>query len=333
MSILTETLSRLSLGEPQAHANLALFPLLAEAPPAPEYLLLDEALDRGCARVTEVSEGGSVPELRFENACERPVLILDGEELVGAKQNRVLNLSVLAPAGRTITIPVSCVEAGRWHHSSAEFRSEGRSYYASGRASKARAVSENLAREGSRRSDQGEVWSDIDAKMARLRADSPTRAAAALFEARRDQLEHYRAAFSAVSGQTGALFAINGRFAGLDLFDRPETLAKVLPKLVGSYALDAIDFAEEGGEASREYLETVLSDVAVADVRAFPGVGLGEDLRLTAPNLSGGALLAEGRVVHLYAFPVEGQGPRGGRHHSRLARPSLRRHSQGGRIP
>jgi hypothetical protein len=34
---------------------------------------------------------------------ERPVLLLDGEELVGAKQNRVLNLSVLVgPHSRTV---------------------------------------------------------------------------------------------------------------------------------------------------------------------------------------------------------------------------------------
>jgi hypothetical protein len=45
-----------------------------------------------------VSEGGSVPHLLFINDAMRPVLLLDGEELVGAKQNRVLNLTVLAAA-------------------------------------------------------------------------------------------------------------------------------------------------------------------------------------------------------------------------------------------
>jgi hypothetical protein len=39
-----------------------------------------------------------VPQLLFINDAMRPVLLLDGEELVGAKQNRVLNLTVLAPA-------------------------------------------------------------------------------------------------------------------------------------------------------------------------------------------------------------------------------------------
>jgi len=36
-----------------------------------------------------------VPELLVINQGERAVLLVDGEELVGAKQNRVLNTSVL----------------------------------------------------------------------------------------------------------------------------------------------------------------------------------------------------------------------------------------------
>ena len=96
-------------------------------------MLLEEALEQKCARVNEVSQSGSVPELKFTNDCERPVLLMDGEELVGAKQNRILNLTVLAPAGKTIIIPVSCVEAGRWQARSAEFSVAGRAHFSRGR--------------------------------------------------------------------------------------------------------------------------------------------------------------------------------------------------------
>ena len=65
------------------------------------------------ARVTKLSEGGSVQQLLFVNEGERPVLLLDGEELVGAKQNRILNLTILAPPKQRIVVPVSRVEAGR----------------------------------------------------------------------------------------------------------------------------------------------------------------------------------------------------------------------------
>ena len=89
MSAISTTLEKLSVGQTTAHNNMAWFPLLDAASPAADYLTLDEALNQGSARVTEVDEGGSVPELMFSNESARRVLLLDGEELVGAKQNRI----------------------------------------------------------------------------------------------------------------------------------------------------------------------------------------------------------------------------------------------------
>lgn len=77
--------------------------------------MLDAALTQGSGRVTEVSAGGHIPELRFVNYGDWPVLLLDGEKLIGAKQNRILNLTLLAPAHKTILILVSYVEVGHWH--------------------------------------------------------------------------------------------------------------------------------------------------------------------------------------------------------------------------
>jgi len=304
MSVVAESLSHIRLGEPQAHHNLSLFPLLGEAANAPEYLMLEEALARGLVRVTEVSEGGSVPELLLVNDGERPVLLLDGEELIGAKQNRILNLSVLVgPHTRTV-IPVSCVEAGRWRHTSDAFAASGRTHYASGRAQKAHTVSASLRDRGSRRSDQGAVWADIDAKAARMGVHSETSAAAALYESHGERLEAYLGAFTPRADQAGALFAINGRVVGFDLFDAPATLATVLPKLVRSYALDALDEGERPGEPARLDAERLLEQTKSAPVERFPAVGLGEDLRLASPTLAGGALALDGRLVHLCAFAL-----------------------------
>jgi hypothetical protein len=201
---------------------------LADGIAEPDYLLLDEALERGCARVSEVSEQGSVPELRFVNECDRSVLLIDGEELVGAKQNRILNLSILVPAHKTIVVPVSCVEAGRWHAQSAELGSAKRAHYAAGRAQKASQVSASLSSTGTRRSDQSRVWADISAKSARMQSFSATEAAAALYDTHRTGLDEYLRAFSPAAAQLGALFTLNGHVLGLDLFDSPQTLSSLL---------------------------------------------------------------------------------------------------------
>jgi uncharacterized protein (TIGR02452 family) len=306
MSAIAKRLSEVVVGKPTTYQNLTLYPLLADGPDEPDYRLLDMALSNHSARVTEVSESGHVPELKFINEGLRPVLLLDGEELVGAKQNRILNLTVLAPAQQTIIIPVSCVEAGRWHASSAEFSGARRAHFAAGRARKAADVNVSLRQRGSRESDQGAVWRDIEMRSRRMGVSSGTRAAAALYETHRQPLDAFRAAFVAQPRQCGALFALNGRLLGLDLFDSPTTLATVLGTLVESYALDALAASPETLTLTEADVNVWLGTIAATDFERFPAVGEGEDWRFDGQHLTGGALVKDERLIHLCAFRIGG---------------------------
>ena len=107
------TFPEIRVGDPIRHEGLAVFPLFAESGNGVEYDLSDEAINKGHITVEELSEAGSVPDLAVENTGELRVLFLEGEELVGAKQNRILNTSVLVAAHTKSKIPMSCVEAGR----------------------------------------------------------------------------------------------------------------------------------------------------------------------------------------------------------------------------
>ena len=72
-------LATLLTGEPVTHGALAVIPLLAPNLDDPAWLTLEEAGDR--ARVTEVSEAGTVPFVKVANLADRPLLLLDDEEL------------------------------------------------------------------------------------------------------------------------------------------------------------------------------------------------------------------------------------------------------------
>jgi hypothetical protein len=280
-------------------------------PRAPFYLTLDEALAQGSLQVTEVSKGGHVPELRLINRGDRPVLLIDGEELVGAKQNRVLNLTILAAAKSEIVIPVSCVEQGRWHEVSAAFCASPRVHFAMGRAAKMASVSDCLAEGRGAVSDQGEVWHHIAEKAARMDHRSETGAMADLFRDAEQDLEAHVKAFSAVPGQVGAIFALGGKVVGLEALFSPDTFAKLFPKLVRSYALDAIEIL--GDHSSIPPADSALSflkHVAAAEVREFPAVGLGRTLRLQAAGVVGIGLQAEEALIHLAAFRSNGDGYR-----------------------
>jgi hypothetical protein len=284
--------------------NLSMAPLLGAEDRDVEYLTLDEALAGGWAQITEVNDTGQVSELRVVVNGDKPVLLVDGEELVGAKQNRVVNLTILVPAGSTTVIPVSCVESGRWQNRSRGFASSPRAHFAEGRAARSRHVTSSLMAEGNRRSDQGAVWSLIAEKATRLDAPSETSAMSAVFDKVGASLEDFVAAFPPLAHQVGAVFFVNGQPAGLELFDAVSTWRKLSPKLVRSYGVDAIDGR---GHPSRGEESTAPNAFATAvessPASVFPAVGEGEDVRLTGADISGAALVARGRVIHVSAFP------------------------------
>jgi len=304
MDAIIAALDQLELGTPIAAANLTMYPLLLPEESAPGYLTLEEALAAGLASVTEVSESGSVPELLVKNGAAQPVLILDGEELVGAKQNRIVNLTILVAAEQSLHIPVSCVEAGRWARRSREFAAAGRAHYATGRARKLAQVSYAMRETGSREADQSDVWQDIDAKSRRMKAGSATHAAAAMYERSQSKLDEFLERLEAVPRQAGAVFTINGIVAGLDVFDSPATWRKSMRKLVQSFGLDALDNAGAPASDATPQPEAFLSALKQAARERFPAIGVGEDVRITGDSIVGGGLVVDGKVVHLVAFPA-----------------------------
>ena len=114
--------ARFRVGQPIRHETLTVFPLFPAEDLAEEvdYLLADEAVAAGTVTVEEVSESGSVPTLLVSNDSDQRGCF-EGKEPRGAKQNRVLNTSVLIGARTKTTIPVSCVEQGRWHFRTRQF--------------------------------------------------------------------------------------------------------------------------------------------------------------------------------------------------------------------
>jgi hypothetical protein len=267
---------------------------------------LDEAVSNGALRMSELSLEGQVPTILLRNCADEPILILDGEELIGAKQNRVINLTVLAPGKAELTVPVSCVEQGRWTYNTREFRSSRRALYATLRAHKVAQVSESLALTGSRSAHQIEIWRDLAEKCHRMGVHSPTRAMTDLYDRFDSKLEEATDALQPSQGEAGAVVAINGSIRGLDVFDRSDTYRKLFPKLLGSYAIDAFDqersFPANDQSNPREMLDVLTS--AQTEIRSHLAPGLGNDLRIRSSSIVGAALELDDSVIHLCAFQL-----------------------------
>lgn len=303
---LRRSLDGVELGSPRHFANLSVWPLLGGRAQA-DYSLLGQVLADGTAQVTELDDG-SVPEIRFVNRGEHPVLLVDGEELIGALQNRSLNLSILAPASEALTIPVSCMEAGRWGYGGGpEFRHSGHVMNARLRMSRMRSVSKSLRESsgGRRMSNQDAIWTEINEVAQELEAPSDTGAINDAFERYGRDLEEYERALNLPLRSCGAAFAIAGGAHGLDLFDAQSTFRSLFPQLVRSWSLDAIAAARQGKSAGRRVDPRILLDrLARRRCRVYRAVGLGTDARLArrGSRLQGAALIRDEAAVHVSAF-------------------------------
>jgi hypothetical protein len=118
----------LKLGVPAQFGGLLLVPLFSTLEPRLECIGLDEATALGLS-VTEVDDAGSVSTLLVTNPLDLNVLLFEGQELVGAKQNRILDRTIVVAANSKVGMPVSCVERGRWSYRSDCFTPAPRAAY------------------------------------------------------------------------------------------------------------------------------------------------------------------------------------------------------------
>lgn len=61
-----------------------------------------------------ISETGTVAVAKFQSTSSMPTLVPEGTRLIGGRQDRMVNTSVLVPAHSTVPINVTCVESNRW---------------------------------------------------------------------------------------------------------------------------------------------------------------------------------------------------------------------------
>ena len=325
--------SPLTLGEPVTSGSLTVYPVFGPEP-RQTYISLKDAIGKGLT-VKELPGGGSVRDLAIQNTCRHNVLVFEGEEVLGAQQNRTFDKSVLIPAGSQLVVPVSCVEAGRWDGSrnSEAFTPSPQAAHPKLRSRKAMQANRARIAGLEERADQGQVWSDVGDRSAALGVKSSTSALHDAYESRRSELQNLTAPIGASEGQIGMIAVIGGEVGALDLVSRPEVFADLQSALVQGYGLDAI---AETGDASKPLTDAQVEEFVrtTVDTRILEGdgIGLGRDFRFESNDLVGAGLVSGDELVQLSVFPADRDeaSESGGPVHpiparTRIQRPSRRR--------
>lgn len=301
-NVVTERFGGLKIGKAQEYKNLTMYPVLA-ASYGPHYITLDEALSSDKAEVLEKGSG-EVPKLVFSNKSADRILLMDGEELIGARQNRILNTSMLIGPRKMVEIPVSCVEQGRWTSVTPKFKSGGTQLFSRARQANNESVTANMKRAPSAgaMSNQSQIWDQVAAKRSKLNVTGSSEAMHDVYVQKSASVESYVRAFKAVDGQVGCIFAINGRIVGADIFSSQAALKKLLPKITKSYSLDAISEQGSPTKGSTDSAERFLLWGKNASMKSMPTVGEGRDVRLISSTVSGAALVAQDAAIHISLF-------------------------------
>jgi len=303
--IIKNYLVGLKLEQAQQFKNMVVVPLAMPPDGGPEYMTLKEALEKNLLIVSEVSESGAVPQLKVSNKAEIPVLLLDGEELAGAKQNRVLNTTILIKEKSEIVIPVTCTEQGRWAYVSKTFHDSDTMMSTKLRMVKVQTVSDSLENSREFRSDQGTVWEGIRQMEHETQAESKTGAMKDVYEAKMAELDEYLKTFSCVPQQRGLLAFINGEVVGFDFISKEEAFRVLYPKLVKSYAMEAILQAKnEAPELKADAGKAFLEEAVQCEEKKYESVGIGWDYRFEGKNVVGSALAVADKVIHMAFFRI-----------------------------
>ncbi len=298
---LEQAISGIKVGEASVYGGLAVFPLIGGNPGKRDYLTLTEALKAKGVTVSEVSEGGSVPELKLKNDLDKDVFAADGEALLGAKQNRVLNSSIYVKAGDEIVIPVSCVEQGRWSYRQRDFRASEHSEFVASRAAKMASVASSLRNyDQDRSSNQHEVWEAMREKRTYFQAHAPTGSMADVYDSARPSLDQYLKHFRVQPNQVGLACAIDGKTAGIEMFEDTSVFDQFFHKLIRAYAAEVVnDDRIATMIPDRHGLEGLLRKISRIKCDEYEAVGSGKELRFKTGQLNGSALNVDGRLLHM----------------------------------
>ncbi|MFV1988933.1 MAG: ARPP-1 family domain-containing protein [Gemmatimonadota bacterium] len=306
---------KLAPGTPHTLHGMTVFPLLSLDPVELPYILPEEAIADGALTISEIGDQGSVPQLLALNEGKVDILVLDGAQLIGAKQNRMASRTFVLPAGSKTSIPVSCIEQGRWHFDRRTFHGA-RQHSPSATRKSVRDLEAKLAREGvsadtfQLREAQSDVWASVASYSKKLKVRSSTMALDDVYEGTQVPIDEWVAEFPPVEGQVGLLMFRGARPLGLDVIGGRDLYSRLHDRLIRGYALDALaersEDSSRGGDAADVIPDEAgalrfLDDVQRATRTEAPTVGKGSYAVLSG-TVVGAELIDEDRLAHRSAF-------------------------------
>lgn len=252
-------------------------------------------------------DGAEVNRLVLVNNSKRLLLLLAGEIVTGGKQDRVIGKDRIVPAeSDPIDLSVFCVEPGRWVATSQSFGTSGAMYGTGGGVgvgSGTMMAQPSVRAKAMADKDQSKVWAEVRKQQAAATETVEVTAAPAVVATETATLgsttsyarvmenkevkkqveaiakpieQNYQSLIRQLKDRNavGVVVAVDGRIIWADLFASTELLEKYWPKLVRSYASEAVVTRAKGAEVSEKEAQAFLEDMEGRreNIESEPGI-------------------------------------------------------------
>jgi len=272
---------------PITRGNLSIFPVVADRThDTRNFLTLDDGVRSGEVVVSEAGsvrplirghvdyirgDGAEVNRLVLVNNSDRPLILLAGEIVTGGKQDRVVGKDrIVPPKSDPIDLAVFCVEPERWVATKSEFGSF-----------HSQMAQPSVRRSAMANKDQEKVWADVHATAQSLAVQASHPAAEAMGKTSsyagvmaNDEVKRRVDSVAAPLEQSylgvirelrernavGVVVAVNGRMIWADIFASTPLLEKYWPKLIRSYAAEALTESKNSGELDAREAQVFLQN-------------------------------------------------------------------------
>ena len=249
------------LGE-EVHKNVAVIPIKTPINHKVDLLTLKKGFELGLVDVKEC-EQSIVNTIIVENKSVAPLLLVDGEEIVGGDQNRIMDATILIAPQSEMKVPVNCTEHGRWGYVSDFKQSKNIANY------RTRLAKHHAFR--SKGNVQKAVWDSIDELEVSRSFSSPTQAMSESYENAKSDLSEFMEVFEVVEGQTGVAVMIDGEVKGFEVFLNSEIYREYHEKILKSYLINA-EVNDNVFAIDRDAIRSII-DASRFEIKSEDGVG------------------------------------------------------------
>lgn len=282
----------ITLLSPQTHKNVAIIPVMT--PPSYKFdiLTLKKGFELDLVEVKEC-EHSTVNTLIVKNKSVTPLLLVDGEEIIGGDQNRIVNATILIAPNTEKPIPVNCTEHGRWGYKHEFVQSDYMANYRT-RSSKEMASRNNM-------SAQQAVWDSIECLEVERSFASPTQAMSESYDNAKLDLNEALTHFKIEDGQNGVVIIVDGEIKGFEIFLNSQIYKEYHEKILKSYLID-ININDSVFTINTDEAKSLIAGAIDSEFNTGKNTGLEEVLEFENDKGLGKIYTYQDEIVHMSYF-------------------------------